>query len=527
MSTAKAVTMIPATIHKFTALPIGSTVKRRTAGYARVSTDKDEQLTSYEAQVSYYTDYIKSREDWEFIKVYTDEGISATSTKKRDGFNEMVQDALDGKLDLIVTKSVSRFARNTVDSLSTIRNLKEKGVEIFFEEQGIWTLDAKGELLVTIMSSLAQEESRSISENVTWGQRKRFADGKVSLPYKRFLGYDRGEDGLPVINVSQAETVKLIYRLFLEGKTPTGIATYLTESGIPTPGGNTKWQCGTVQSILQNEKYAGNALLQKKYTVDFLTKKQKVNEGEIPQYYVENSHPAIIAPEVFDMVQEEFKRRKSITGRHSGVGIFASRVICGDCGQTFGSKVWHSTSKYRRTIWQCNGKFKGKDKCRTPHFYEDELKQRFVTAANKLLANKDTVTADFMSMKEVLFDTAGLADEREDLQNEMTIVAELIQQCVDDNARRRQDQAEYLKKYEALVTRFEKAKNRFNEVGDEIQRRKIKRQSVESFLKGIYNRRELLDTFDEQFWHATVDSMTVYHDGRIAFKFKDGTKIEG
>ena len=197
--------------------------RRRVAAYARVSTDSDEQFTSYEAQVDYFTTFIKAREDWEFVDVYTDEGITGTSTKHREGFKQMVADALDGKIDLIVTKSVSRFARNTVDSLTTVRQLKERGVEVFFQKENIYTFDGKGELLITIMSSLAQEESRSISENVTWGQRKRFADGKVSMPYKRFLGYDKGPNGTPVINEEQAEVVRLIFRIFLEGKTPNGI----------------------------------------------------------------------------------------------------------------------------------------------------------------------------------------------------------------------------------------------------------------------------------------------------------------
>ena len=216
----RAVTMIPATKNRFTALPTASVARRKVAGYARVSTDSEEQQTSYEAQVDYYTQYIQSREDWEFVGVYTDEGISATNTKHRDGFKQMVKDALAGKIDLIVTKSVSRFARNTVDSLTTVRKLKEHGTEIYFEKENIFTFDSKGELLITIMSSLAQEESRSISENVTWGQRKRFADGKVSMPYKQFLGYEKGEDGTPVINEEEAAIVRLIYRLFLDGKTP-------------------------------------------------------------------------------------------------------------------------------------------------------------------------------------------------------------------------------------------------------------------------------------------------------------------
>jgi DNA invertase Pin-like site-specific DNA recombinase len=292
--TAKNVTTIPATISRFTSAPINEQRKRRTAGYARVSTDSDEQFTSYEAQVDYYTNYIKSRDDWEFVEVYTDEGISATNTKKREGFKRMVEDALDGKIDLIVTKSVSRFARNTVDSLTTVRQLKEKGIEIYFEKENIWTLDSKGELLITIMSSLAQEESRSISENVTWGQRKRFSDGKVTVPFGHFLGYDRGEDGNLVLNEKEAVIVRRIFALFLEGYSPYKIAKTLTAEGILSPGKKSKWNAATVRRMLENEKYKGDALLQKSYTTDFLTKKKKINDGEIPQYYVKNNHEAII-----------------------------------------------------------------------------------------------------------------------------------------------------------------------------------------------------------------------------------------
>lgn len=247
------VTVIPA---KKNRLPINvlnnETPKLRVAAYARVSTNNEEQLTSYEAQVDYYTRYIRAKDEWEFVEVYTDEGISATNTKKRDGFNRMVADALAGKIDLIITKSISRFARNTVDTLTTVRRLKEKGIEVFFEKENIRTLDGKGELLITIMSSLAQEESRSISENVTWGQRKRFADGKVSIPYGRFLGYRKGENDLPEIVEEEAAIIRLIYRLFLYGKSPSAIASYLTDEGIKTPGGKTIWRSKTVESILSN-----------------------------------------------------------------------------------------------------------------------------------------------------------------------------------------------------------------------------------------------------------------------------------
>jgi DNA invertase Pin-like site-specific DNA recombinase len=234
---------------------------KRVAAYARVSTDNEEQISSFDAQMDYYTRHIQSNPAWEFVGLYSDEGISATSTRKRDGFNRMISDALDGKIDLIITKSVSRFARNTIDSLTTVRQLKEKGVEIYFEKESIYTLDSKGELLITIMSSLAQEESRSISENVTWGQRKRFADGKVSIPYGQFLGYKKGENDLPEIVEKEAKVVRTIYKQFLEGKTSKGIADYLSENKIPTASGKNKWHPSTIMSILQNEKYKGDALL--------------------------------------------------------------------------------------------------------------------------------------------------------------------------------------------------------------------------------------------------------------------------
>lgn len=232
---------------------------------------KDAQENSLQSQQDYFAEYIRYHPDWVFAGIYTDDGISGLSIRRRDGFNRMVNDALDGKIDLILTKSLSRFARNTVDALTTIRNLKAAGAAVYFLKENIMTFDSKGELLITIMSSLAQEESRSISENVTWGQRKRFADGKVSIPYGQFLGYRKGVDGLPEIVPEEAEIVRHIYRDFLQGKSTNAIAAMLTEEGIPTPGKKTVWQRATVESILRNEKYKGSALLQKSFTVDFLT----------------------------------------------------------------------------------------------------------------------------------------------------------------------------------------------------------------------------------------------------------------
>lgn len=301
----------PATLNRFTATPVSSTQKKRVAAYARVSTDLEEQQTSYAAQVAYYTQHIKANAEWEFAGMYTDEGISATNTKRRDGFNRMFQDALEGHIDLIITKSVSRFARNTVDSLTTVRLLKEKGVEIYFEKENIYTLDSKGELLITIMSSLAQEESRSISENVAWGMHRRFAAGKVAMPYKQFLGYCKGPDGIPEIVPEEAAIVRRIYQLFLEGKTLFMIKKILMSEGITSPAGKNEWQTSTIRSILTNEKYKGDAVLQKTFCTDFLTKKMKKNEGELPQYYVSESHPAIVSTESQHSVCEGRRRIRS------------------------------------------------------------------------------------------------------------------------------------------------------------------------------------------------------------------------
>ncbi len=423
------ITFIPSTLNRATFTPINTVTKRKVAAYARVSTDSEEQQTSYAAQVSYYTNYIKSREDWEFVNVYTDEGISGTSTKKREGFQQMISDALDGKINLIVTKSVSRFARNTVDSLITVRKLKEKGVEVYFEKENIYTLDSKGELLITIMSSLAQEESRSISENVTWGQRKRMADGKVTIPYGRFLGYRKGEDGLPEIVPEEAEVVRLIYRSFMEGLTTNKIAKLLMEQNTPAPGGGEKWYSRTIESILNNEKYKGSALLQKKFTVDFLTKKQKVNEGEVPQYFVEDSHPPIIDPDEFTLVQAEMARRKAIGRVYSSSNIFSTKIICSCCGGYFGSKVWHSTSKYRRVIWQCNHKFQNGEKCDTPHLYEDTLREKFVIACGKICENKEDFLTSCRQIRDMLSDCTAL-DEKINAQyrylNELTAAMQVF-----------------------------------------------------------------------------------------------------
>ena len=521
---AKRVTTIPATLNRFTSVPMHAGAKRKVAGYARVSTDNEEQQTSYEAQMEYYRDYITGRKDWQFVGMYSDEGISATNTKHRDGFNRMINDALAGKIELIITKSISRFARNTVDSLTTVRKLKEKGVEVYFEKENIWTLDSKGELLITIMSSLAQEESRSISENVTWGCRKRMADGKVSVAYSRFLGYDKGEDGNLVVNKEEAKTVKLIFGEFLAGLSCCAIADKLTGLGIKTPAGKDKWNSHTVKRILQNEKYKGDALLQKYYTADFLTKKQVTNNGEVPQYYVENNHEAIIEPEIFDRVQDIMKERTSRKG-YSGVTIFSSKIRCGCCGAWYGSKVWHSNDKYRRVIWQCNSKFKNKTGCQTPHLTEDEIKSAFIRVVNSLITDRNAMIKELRSVRDMLTSTEELEREQKQLAEQMNVDADAVHELIAENARVAQDQEEYNLRYEALVSRFEETKKKYEKVTADITAKEIRRRELERFIRSVEKLPDMVTEFDEALWGSLVDHMTINSREDIVFTMTSGTEI--
>lgn len=518
---AKKVTKIPARLNRFSMEPVVAVRKRRVAGYARVSTDSEEQATSYEAQMAYYKGYIESREDWDFVGMYSDEGISGTNIKRREGFNQMIEDALAGKIDLIITKSVSRFARNTVDSLSTIRTLKEKGIEVYFEKENIWTLDSKGELLISIMSSLAQEESRSISENTTWGKRKQFADGNGTLAYSRFLGYDKDFK----INEEQAITVRLIYKLFIGGKTAYGVAKELEARGILSPAGKTKWHTSTVKSILSNEKYKGDALLQKQYTTDFLQKKRKKNEGEIPQYYVQGHHEAIIPPPVFDYVQAETDRRNKM-GRYSGSDIFANKIRCGCCGNWYGAKVWHSNDPYRSVIYRCNKKYqKGKKPCESPHFAEWELKDIFIKALNKLMEEKDECIANLQELIEDTCGTAELEEQQECLKGETEILAERINQLIDENARVLQNQTEYKEKENALNEIYQKKNEKLDEVMEMIQERKDRRGILTNFIMNLQELDGEQTEFREELWGGLIEEIEVQKDKSCRVIFRGGIEV--
>lgn len=480
---------------------------RRVAAYARVSTDSDEQFTSFEAQVDYYTRQITANADWALVEVYTDEGISGTNTKKRDGFNRMIADALAGKIDLIITKSISRFARNTVDTLTAVRQLKEKGVEVYFEKENIYTMDSKGELLITIMSSLAQEESRSISENVAWGKRAKCEEGKVYLPYKQFLGYEKGPDGQPQIVEEQAKTVRLIYSLFLEGLMPSGIAKRLESMGTLSPASKQRWQTSTVESILRNEKYKGDALLQKTFCVDFLTKKMKRNEGELPQYYVERSHPAIVSPEVFDEVQQELKRRRET--RYVGrSGCFSSKIICGECGSYYGRKVWHSNDKYRTVIWRCQHKYDNGEPCKTPHVTEDQVKAAFVAEMNRVITNKDQVLSDIRMLIETLTTTCELEEKESAAGKELEAISESMRKLVDDYARALIEQDAYNNQCAELLAQIRALEEQIAEIGEQREQRRTRKRELDAFYKALKATGPIVE-FDKELWNVAVKCVII------------------
>ncbi|MCW6665324.1 recombinase family protein [Aerococcaceae bacterium NML191219] len=511
----KIITIEPAKVTSHQSSTLSSLKKRRVAGYARVSTDHEDQSTSYEAQMNYYSSYINSRSDWEFVKMYSDEGISGTSTKRRVGFQEMIEDALNGKIDLIITKSVSRFARNTVDSLSTVRALKEVGVEIYFEKENIWTLDSKGELLITIMSSLAQEESRSISENVTWSKRKMAAEGEVKFNYTNVLGFKAGEEGGFEIDQDEAKVVRHIFGLFLKGENPNSIARLLTEKGIPTPAGNRKWSYGTVKSILQNEKYKGDALLQKTFTVDYLTKTKKKNEGELPQYYVENSHEAIIDKVTFDLVQLELNQK----GNRTKTSYFG-KVVCGCCGNSYGRHIWHSNSKYKRYIYRCNKKYQG-EKCDTPHVTDSEIQTWTIEAMNMFMNCKTEVVANLETLVISLENTTTLESEIRDLENQLHQIHEEVETLIATNARVAQNQHVYRQRYDSLVEEYQSIEENYYQRKAALQERMKRVRDLTTFIETMKREDNLLTEFDEKLFCTLVDKVVIYKDKKVDIHFKN------
>ncbi len=516
------VTMIPARARRRQVATEEEKPKLKVAAYCRVSTESEEQASSYEAQVEHYTEYINKNPEWELADIYADDGISGTNTKKREEFNRMIEDCLNGKVDMIITKSISRFARNTLDCLQYIRKLKEKNIPVFFEKENIITTDAKGEMLLTIMASLAQQESQSLSQNVKMGIQFRFQAGKVQVNHNRFLGYTKDADGNLVIEPEEAKVIKRIYREYLEGASLQDICESLMADGILTGAGKQKWIPSTVQKILSNEKYIGDALLQKTVTTDFLEKKREVNHGLAPQYYVEDSHEAIIPKDYFMRVQEEMVRRANLRrGEHgqkkriySSKYALSSICTCEKCGDVFRRIAWNNRGKHS-IVWRCCTRVEnGPKACDAPTIQETDLQAAVTKAINQILGMKSTVIKSIKTVMEQSLGS-GAGDEIAAVDRRLeSLQKELV------------SQATTKQNYDDLTDelyRLREEKERILVAQAENKGRQLKREELTEFLK---EQTTEVEEFDDSLVRKLIEQVIIHGDGTFTVEFKSGTKVE-
>ena len=491
--------------------------KLRVAAYCRVSTDSDEQATSYDAQVEHYTELIQKNPEWEFAGIYADDGISGTNAKKREDFNRMIDDCEAGNIDMIITKSISRFARNTLDCLKYIRKLKEKNIPIFFEKESINIMDAKGEVLITIMDSLAQQESQSLSQNVKLGLQLRYQSGQVQVNHNHFLGYTKDADGNLIIDPAQAEVVKRIYREYLEGYSMDRIAKGLEADGILTGAGKTKWLTSTINKILRNEKYIGDALLQKTYTTDFLNKTRVKNNGIVPQYYVEGNHEAIIPKDIFLRVQEALVRRRVVKTSANGKKrsyscnhCFAQIVICGECGEMFRRIPWNNRG-CKSIVWRCISRLEPTvQECHARTVNETVLENVVVQAIDTLLGEKSTCQAQ--------------------LQQNIAKVIRSAQQNTADGI------DEQLMELQKELLKKANNKEAYDEIADEIFKLREQREkcTVDTAARDaqiarlqdfITQQSAHLEFFDESLVKRWLERIIIWED-HFTVELKSGLKIE-
>ena len=508
----------------------------RVAPYCRVSTSSEEQLDSYQAQIEYYTEKIAAQQEWTMVDMFADEGKTATSTKKRKDFLRMIKACEKGKVDLIITKSVSRFCRNTLDGLDYVRRLKRMGVGVFFEKENVNTLYMDNEMILTFMMSQAQAESESMSGNIRWGHRKNFKDGKVYFHYAGFLGYRRGENDLPEIDPEEAEIVRRIFSRYLIGHSVAKIIADLEADGIKTARGHKKWNDGVIRGMLRNEKYMGDALLQKTYIADLFTRQTKKNTGELPQYYVENSHPAIIDRLTFQRVQEEMARRSSLKkvsaaaktelAKYSGKYVLTELLSCGNCGSPYRRVTW-TRPEGKKIVWRCINRLEnGKKFCKdAPTLEESRIHTAVVSAMNEMFSQK--------TLKAILQDSIRTALLPENGETSLAAIDSRLSQLREQQYRLLQlaaavgaDSTQYdeeLKKvsmeFSALVAkRSELEKNRQDtEQADE--RAEQLAAELEAVDTGIA-------TFDEVTVRQLISAITVLSEEKLLIRFKDGTEIE-
>lgn len=533
----KKVSMIPAKPQYDRSIKL-SEKKLRVAAYCRVSTELEEQESSYEAQVEYYTRKIQETENWKLAGIYADDGKSATNTKKRDDFKAMIKDAEGGKIDMILTKSVSRFARNTVDSLLTIRRLKEKNVAVVFEKEGVNTLDGTGEILITILSSLAQEESRNISENTRWGVVRKFEKGKVIVNHNKFMGYTKNENGDLVIVPKEAEIVRLVFRLYLEGYSTGKIAKYLEEQKIKTATGLEKWHDTVVLKMLRNEKYMGDALLQKTYTVDFMTKKKVMNKGIVPQYYVEDDHEAIIPKDLFYRVQEELARRASVNksavtrkknmkSKYSSEYALTGILLCGECGQEYRRVTWARNGK-KKIVWRCSNRLtNGTKYCKDSVTLEEGILNRTVMEAIHRITCNDGNFASALRQNVIrVIGSYGREQEPDEYDEKIKAKQEEMVSLIAENAAISSYTDEFDERYRRIAEEISTLKEeqlearRKKKLAESYNRRV---QDMDNFLK---QQTYQMPEFDNDLVRRLIANIKVVSEDKLLIQFQSGIVME-
>ena len=526
------IVMIPAKTQE----EIKKAAKRlKVAAYCRVSTDDKEQKTSYEAQIQYYTNKINKNPNWQMAGIFADEGITGTQAKKRPEFLKMIRLCRQGKIDVILTKSLSRFARNTVDSLNYIRELRLLGIAVISEKENINTLTTESEMLITIMSCFAQAESESISKNVSWGIHQSFKNGNVPMQYKRLLGYEKGKNDKPKIVPEEAEIVKEIYRQYLDGMSLNMIVGRLNEKGLTTKGNNSPYRKEVVQRILTNEKYTGDALLQKTYVTDCITKKTRKNNGELPMYLVKNHHEPIISHSDFNRVQEEMARRsakrkiadkltKTEQGKYSAKYALSELLICGECGEHYRRVTW-TAKGFKEIKWRCINRIQyGKRKCHnSPTIDEQKLQKAIVSAINEFCEVKDDVAKVLQeSIDEVL--DPNLNGSIQAAQQRIDELAHNIDQLI--------KLATVPESAATAVADIEKFSEEMKTLREFIEAEKAKQATIQKgsaeldrVLERLEQENFMLTEYDDVAVRQLIEQITIESKNSITVRFKGGFEI--
>ena len=510
----------------------------RVAAYCRVSTDDEEQLTSYEAQKNYYTDKIMTNKEWTMAGIFADEGITGTSARKRPEFLRMIRQCKQGKIDIVLTKSISRFARNTVDCLNYVRALKELGIAVIFEKENMNTLEIDSEILITMLGAFAQSESESISANVRWGIRQAMKEGKATTQYKYLYGYRKGDDGKPEIIPDQAEVVRKIYDLFLSGTPVRGIQEYLNTNSVPNIKGEPKWARSAIDSILTNEKYCGDVLLQKTYIDDCINKKVKKNTGQLPMYLVQNHHEGIISRETFDAAQADLARRSAgkspskknaPTGRsrYSSKYALSDRLYCGECGTRYQRCTWRNRDGSKRIVWRCVSRVDyGNKYCHnSPTLDEEPLHRAILAAINSTVKDKDNIVYNLKAaMEKELAPVAGqqlslseIDNQLEQLTTEFSKVLAEASECG--------DQAAYSDRFREIMQKQTALKAQRNEIQEMLAESGKAAAHIEQCRQAAESTPATITEWDEALIRQVVESVTVETGSEIIVALKFGASI--